>query len=85
MAVDILKKQTVGKLPNDLDGMEASMQRLLSLVDSVYNYVDNVVVSKSTGSLIISHLNWPVSDLKLFILAVPRKGMFMRTVTWEYS
>ncbi|KAK4760002.1 hypothetical protein SAY87_023133 [Trapa incisa] len=43
VGLDILKKQTVDKLPNDLDGMEATMQRLLSLVDSVYEYVDNVV------------------------------------------
>ncbi|KAK4756049.1 hypothetical protein SAY87_009806 [Trapa incisa] len=40
---DILKKQAVDKLPNDLDGMEASMQRLLSLVDTIYEYVGNVV------------------------------------------
>ncbi|XP_009627880.1 eukaryotic translation initiation factor 3 subunit F [Nicotiana tabacum] len=40
---DILKTTTVDKLPNDLEGMEASMQRLLSLIDDVYKYVDDVV------------------------------------------
>lgn len=45
-AVDILKKQAVDKLPNDLEGMEASMQRLLVLIDDVYKYVDSVVVSR---------------------------------------
>ncbi|CAK9135733.1 unnamed protein product [Ilex paraguariensis] len=40
---DILKTTTVDKLPNDLEGMEASMERLLALIDDVYNYVDDVV------------------------------------------
>ncbi|PKI46641.1 hypothetical protein CRG98_032983, partial [Punica granatum] len=40
---DILKKPVVEKLPNDLEGMEASMGRLLSLIDDVYKYVDSVV------------------------------------------
>lgn len=40
---DILKKQSVDKLPSDLEGMEASMERLLALIDDVYKYVDNVV------------------------------------------
>ncbi|CAK9135753.1 unnamed protein product [Ilex paraguariensis] len=41
--VDILKTTMVDKLPNDLEGMEASMKRLLALIDDVYNYVDEVV------------------------------------------
>ncbi|OVA06484.1 JAB/MPN domain [Macleaya cordata] len=40
---DILKSTMVDKLPNDLEGMEASMERLLALIDDVYKYVDNVV------------------------------------------
>ncbi|XP_015877311.3 eukaryotic translation initiation factor 3 subunit F [Ziziphus jujuba] len=40
---DILKTTMVDKLPTDLEGMEASMERLLALVDEVYKYVDNVV------------------------------------------
>ncbi|KAE7996651.1 hypothetical protein FH972_001356 [Carpinus fangiana] len=40
---DILKTTSVDKLPNDLEGMEASMERLLALIDDVYKYVDNVV------------------------------------------
>lgn len=42
--VDILKTTAVDKIPSDLDGMEASMERLLALIDDVYKYVDNVVV-----------------------------------------
>lgn len=41
---DILKTTSVDKLPNDLEGMEASIERLLALIDDVYKYVDNVVV-----------------------------------------
>ncbi|RWW34416.1 hypothetical protein GW17_00000836 [Ensete ventricosum] len=44
MTVDILKKTAVDKLPNDLEGMEASMERLYALIDDVYKYVDDVVV-----------------------------------------
>ncbi|XP_059457906.1 eukaryotic translation initiation factor 3 subunit F [Corylus avellana] len=40
---DILKTTSVDKLPNDLEGMEASIERLLALIDDVYKYVDNVV------------------------------------------
>lgn len=40
---DILKTTAVDKIPSDLDGMEASMERLLALIDDVYKYVDNVV------------------------------------------
>ncbi|KAG1365858.1 Eukaryotic translation initiation factor 3 subunit F [Cocos nucifera] len=40
---DILKMTMVDKLPNDLEGMEASMERLLGLIDGVYKYVDDIV------------------------------------------
>ncbi|KAI3855638.1 hypothetical protein MKW92_007549 [Papaver armeniacum] len=40
---DILKSTMVDKLPSDLEGMEASMERLLALIDDVYKYVDDVV------------------------------------------
>ncbi|CAN1257059.1 Eukaryotic translation initiation factor 3 subunit F [Linum perenne] len=40
---DILKTTMVDKLPTDLEGMEASMQRLLALIDDIYKYVDDVV------------------------------------------
>ncbi|KAL2541630.1 Eukaryotic translation initiation factor 3 subunit F [Abeliophyllum distichum] len=40
---DVLKPTTVDKIPNDLEGMEASMERLLALIDDVYKYVDDVV------------------------------------------
>lgn len=41
----MLKPANVDKLPNDLEGMEVSMERLLTLIDEVYKYVDDVVVS----------------------------------------
>lgn len=44
VAVDILKTTMVDKLPSDLEGMEASMEHLLALIDDVYKYVDEVVV-----------------------------------------
>lgn len=44
VAVDVLKTTMVDKLPSDLEGMEASMERLLALIDDVYKYVDEVVV-----------------------------------------
>jgi translation initiation factor 3 subunit F len=40
---DILKTTMVDKLPTDLEGMEASMEHLLALIDDVHKYVDNVV------------------------------------------
>ncbi|XP_022765037.1 eukaryotic translation initiation factor 3 subunit F-like [Durio zibethinus] len=40
---DILKTTAVDKLPNDLEGMEVTMERLLALIDDVYKYVDDVV------------------------------------------
>lgn len=44
MAVGILKTTMVDKLPGDLEGIEASMIGLLSLIKDVYKYVDDVVV-----------------------------------------
>ncbi|XP_019180760.1 PREDICTED: eukaryotic translation initiation factor 3 subunit F [Ipomoea nil] len=40
---DMLKTTVVDKLPNDLEGMEASMERLLALINDVHKYVDDVV------------------------------------------
>lgn len=34
----------VEKLPNDLEGMESSMEKLYILIDEIYKYVDDVVV-----------------------------------------
>lgn len=47
VAVDVLKTTMVDKLPNDLEGMETSMERLLALIDDVYKYVDDVVVRRN--------------------------------------
>ncbi|CAL0315752.1 unnamed protein product [Lupinus luteus] len=40
---DTLKTTAIDKIPSDLEGMEASMQHLLSLIDDIYKYVDDVV------------------------------------------
>lgn len=60
--VDVLKPTNVDKLPNDLEGMEATMERLLALIDDVYKYVDDVVVSKLIVCSWISYL------LSMFII-----------------
>ncbi|KAF0894879.1 hypothetical protein E2562_004887 [Oryza meyeriana var. granulata] len=39
--VDILKSTTVEKLPNDLEGMESSMEKLYGLIDEIYKYCPN--------------------------------------------
>lgn len=44
MAVDVLKSNIVDKIPTDLEGMEASMEHLLALIDDIWKYVDDVVV-----------------------------------------
>ncbi|KAL6541595.1 Eukaryotic translation initiation factor 3 subunit F [Orobanche gracilis] len=48
---DVLKPTNVGKLPNDLEGMEASMRRLLALIDDVYKYVDDVVEGRIAADI----------------------------------
>ncbi|KAI4299440.1 hypothetical protein L6164_032901 [Bauhinia variegata] len=40
---DVLKATNVEKIPTDLEGMEASMEHLLALIDDIYKYVDDVV------------------------------------------
>lgn len=59
--VDILKTTAVDKIPTDLEGMEATMERLLALIDDVSRYVDNVVVM----SLCFSCPALPTSGLML--------------------
>jgi hypothetical protein len=46
----------VEKLPNDLEGMESSMGKLYILIDEIYKYVDDVVVSISPVT--ISYFVW---------------------------
>ncbi|KAI3748735.1 hypothetical protein L6452_12020 [Arctium lappa] len=43
LRVDILKATTVDKHPMDMEGMEATMERLLALIDDTYKYVDDIV------------------------------------------
>lgn len=45
MAVDVLKKTIVEKLPDDLEALETSMLRLQNMIDTVFKYVEDVVVS----------------------------------------
>lgn len=40
---DVLKKTMVEKLPNDLEGLEATIERLQDMIDRVFRYVDDVV------------------------------------------
>jgi len=40
---EMLKSTMVDKLPNDLEGMESSMQKLYTLIDEIYKYSDDVV------------------------------------------
>lgn len=64
--VDVLKKTAVDKLPNDLEGMEDSMKKLLTLIDDVYKYVDDVVVSYLFALLFLSYIEACIV-LKLFL------------------
>ncbi|KAK6935745.1 Rpn11/EIF3F, C-terminal [Dillenia turbinata] len=43
LGFDVLKTTMVDKLPGDLEVMEKSMQRLLTLIDDVHQYVNHVV------------------------------------------
>jgi translation initiation factor 3 subunit F len=40
---DVLKKTMVEKLPNDLEGLEATIERLQEMIDRVFRYVDGVL------------------------------------------
>lgn len=57
MADDTLKATTVDKIPSDLEGMEASMEHLLALIDDIYKYVDDVVVWYVVLSSFITNFN----------------------------
>ena len=47
VSVDVLKKTIVEKLPDDLEALEMTMGRLHSMVDTVFKYVEDVVVMMS--------------------------------------
>ena len=68
MTVDILKTTSIDKLPNDLEGMEASMERLLALIDDIYKYVDNVVVSD------VWVFSFAIYHIRLLILLLSQEG-----------
>ncbi|KVI04641.1 hypothetical protein Ccrd_017044 [Cynara cardunculus var. scolymus] len=40
---DYFEATTVDKLPTDMEGMEATMERMLALIDDTYKYVGDVV------------------------------------------
>uniref|UniRef100_A0ACD5VAG7 Uncharacterized protein n=1 Tax=Avena sativa TaxID=4498 RepID=A0ACD5VAG7_AVESA len=46
---ELLKSTIVEKLPNDLEGMESSMQKLYLLIDEIYKYSDDVVEGRVAG------------------------------------
>ncbi|VAI43017.1 unnamed protein product [Triticum turgidum subsp. durum] len=46
LKIEMLKSTMVEKLPNDLEGMESSMQKLYALIDEIYKYVDDVVEAR---------------------------------------
>lgn len=46
---ELLKSTMVDKLPNDLEGMESSMQKLYLLIDEIYKYSDDVVEGRVAG------------------------------------
>ncbi|CAN8317437.1 unnamed protein product [Cochlearia groenlandica] len=48
VGLDLLKAKAVDKLPNDLDGMELTMERLLTLINDLYKYVDSVVEGQTS-------------------------------------
>lgn len=73
MAVDILKMTMVDKLPNDLEGMEASMERLLSLIDDVYKYVDDVVV-RISGLHLILLISWHLGAGRKNVMLLSQEG-----------
>ncbi|KAL6126718.1 hypothetical protein ACLB2K_074764 [Fragaria x ananassa] len=55
---DILKKTMTDKLPTDLEGMEASMERLLALIDDVYKYVDDVDEGRVAADNSVGRFLW---------------------------
>ncbi|CAL9202101.1 unnamed protein product [Musa hybrid cultivar] len=44
---DVLKTTVTDKLPNDLEGMEASTKRLYAPIDDIFKYVDDVVEGRA--------------------------------------
>ncbi|XP_057548446.1 eukaryotic translation initiation factor 3 subunit F-like [Amaranthus tricolor] len=40
---ELLKSTVADKIPSELEGMESTLERLLTLIDDVYKYVDDVV------------------------------------------
>lgn len=83
-SVDILKTTTVDKLPNDLEGMEASMQRLLSLIDDIYKYVDDVVVTELCSTQILHLLCSFVKSFTILIFLC-RKDVCHKIIKSEGS
>jgi translation initiation factor 3 subunit F len=45
LSVDVLTKTVVDKLPNDLEGLEGTIERLQDMIETVSRYVDDVIVS----------------------------------------
>lgn len=45
------------RLPNDLEGLEATVERLQTMIDRVCTYVDDVVVKFSLYLTLCHHLS----------------------------
>ncbi|KAI3697205.1 hypothetical protein L6452_30053 [Arctium lappa] len=63
--VDILKATTVDKHPTDMEGMEATMERLLALIDDTYKYVDDIVGGRVAPDYNVGRLQrWKITTLE---------------------
>lgn len=49
VGLEILQSTNTDKLPSELDGLESSISRLESMLDTVYNFVDEVVEGRRVG------------------------------------
>ena len=65
LTVEILKSTMVEKLPNDLEGMESSMEKLYILIDEIYKYVDDVVVRISHAEFCQFHFDFGINHLNV--------------------
>ena len=83
VTVNTLKATAVDKIPSDLEGMEASMQHLLALIEDIYKYVDDVVVCKHCflSLIILSFFIFEIVFIFFFFSRHIRKGVLNQTTT----
>lgn len=71
MTVDLLKKTVVEKLPNDVEGLESTIERLQGMIDTVFRYVEDVVVKPSKSIAVYSSalfITNPQTNIRLIIV-----------------